>query len=68
MSTHEIETADLLTLKNAEISALQEELVRERARRASAEQEAELCFQSAREITQENNALRKQLQQEPYEQ
>jgi hypothetical protein len=67
MNAHELEIADLLKLKDAEIASLQEELGRERARRVSAEQEAELCFHSAREITQENVALKKKLQSEAFE-
>jgi hypothetical protein len=68
MSTFEMETADILKLKDAHIASLEEELVRERARRASAEAEADLAFETMRKVAWENIALKKQQRFEPYEQ
>jgi hypothetical protein len=54
-----MEQEDFIRMKNAEIEVLLEELVRERARRESAEREADLCFQQMQEIATDNTQMRK---------
>jgi hypothetical protein len=53
-----IEHEDLLAFKNAEIHALTEELVMERARRIDAEREADLLFCALKQqIERQENTL-----------
>lgn len=56
-----MEQEDFIRMKDCEIRSLQEELVRERARRESAEAEADLFFQQMQEIARENVQMRKQI-------
>ena len=57
-----MEQEDFIRMKNCEIRALQEELVRERTRRESAEVEADLSFQQMQVIARENVQMRKQIE------
>jgi len=64
VETHDgimMEQEDFIRMKNCEIRSLQEELVRERARRESAEAEADLSFQQMQAIARENVQMRKQI-------
>ena len=64
METHDgimMEQEDFIRMKNCEIRSLQEELVRERARRESAEAEADLSFQQMQAIARENVQMRQQI-------
>lgn len=65
METHDgimMEQEDFIRMKDCEIRSLQEELVRERTRRESAEAEADLSFQQMQEIARENVQMRKQIE------
>ena len=64
MDSHDgimMEQEDFIRMKDCEISSLQEELVRERARRESAEAEADLSFKQMQQIAKENVQMRKQI-------
>lgn len=57
-----MEQEDFIRLKDAEIAALTEELVRERARREAAEKGEELAIASGLQWQRKYNEARKQLQ------
>lgn len=57
-----METEDYLAIQRAEIASLNEELVRERARREAAEKGEELAIASGLQWQRKYNEARKQLQ------
>jgi hypothetical protein len=57
-----MEQEDFIRLKDAEIAALQEELIRERARREAAEKGEELAIGSGLQWQRKYHEARKQLQ------